>query len=636
MNPGGRPTRQLEGRPSLDASLFDGVDTLLSQRAAHAGADEAAAWLRDYESAVARARDEFDPLETGALLPILAEARGDLDAARRAIDAWAPGASGAAGNRTDAAELRFHLASERRDLDAATLAAANVELDAVADDELVVPGQSFELILSAWNGGRAPIRVRLVPALPDDWTVTPAGDASGDWVDVADGDRVERRFTVHVPGSAATTRPYFVELDDAAGDRDLYAWPDDPAVRGLPFGAPPVRAHYAVRLGPSGATEVNAEREASRIGVDPHLGEYRRPVRVVPAVSVTMTPRSAVVPLGPEGPDGSRTLHVGIRLRAEAPEGLRGTLRVAAAPGWTVTPASTDIEFHGPGEEQTVGVDLQPPPDLVTGEFPVYALFETSVCGRVTPCAGVRTYAEGYELVDYPHIRPHHLYRRAVTSVRAFPVRVAHVRVGYVAGVPDNVPQALDDLGVPWEALDTDDLAEGDLSRFDVIVTGTRAYEFRPDLVAHNERLLEWARAGGTLIVQYNKYPALDGSYAPWPVTIAHPHGRVTVEDAPVEVLRPDHPIFNTPNEIGPDDWKGWVQERGLYFWDTWEGPLEPMLSMHDPGEPPLEGSLLVAPLGEGTFVYSALALFRQLPAGVAGGYRLLANLVSLGAAPRS
>jgi LmbE family N-acetylglucosaminyl deacetylase len=638
MSPDGRPTRQLVGRPSLDASLFDGVDTLLSQRADAVGAREAAERLRAYEATVARARDAFDPLRMGEVLPILATARGELDAARRAIAAWAADfGRGPATERADAAEeLRFHLASEARDLRVATLAAANVELDAVADDELVVPGQRFTLTLSAWNGGGEPVRVQFRPALPPGWTATAAGNEADGWREVAAGDRVEASFVVRVADDARDTRPYFVTLEDEAEGRDLYRWPDDESVRGLPFAPAPVRAGFDVRFPADSGIDVSAEREAAWVGVDPHRGEYRRPVRVVPPVSVTVDPTGSVIPLTPGASDAARTRHVAVRLQAEAPDGISGSLRVEAPVGWTVTPAETDVEFAGPGEERTVGVDVVPPADLQAGEYTVQASFETSACGGMEPCGAERVFDEGYELVDYPHIAPHQLYRRAATRVRAFPVRVADVRVGYVAGVPDHVPEALDDLGVAWQALDADALAEGDLSQFDVIVTGTRAYEFRPDLVAHNQRLLDWARAGGTLIVQYNKYPALEGSYAPWPVTIARPHGRVTEEDAPVEVLRPDNPLFNTPNEIGPDDWRGWVQERGLYFWDTWEGPLEPLLSMHDPGEPPLEGSLLVAPLGRGTYVYSALALFRQLPAGVPGGWRLLANLVSLGAAPRS
>jgi hypothetical protein len=347
-------------------------------------------------------------------------------------------------------------------------------------------------------------------------------------------------------------------------------------------------------------------------------------VRVVPAVAVSLEPAMTVLPLAraAAAEAAGRTLPFTVRLRAEAPGGLTGTLQPSLPRGWTASPASVDVTFVEPGEDRTFAFAVTPPAGIAAGEYELAAEFR----------AGGHAFSLGYDLIDYPHIAPHHLYRPAAARVRALDVRVADVRVGYVTGVGDGVPEALDQLGVAWAPLGEAELAGGDLSGFDVIIAGTRAYELRPDLVAHNERLLDWARAGGTLISLYNKYPALRGSYAPWPVTIARPHGRVTAEDAPVTVLEPDHPLFNTPNRIGPADWEGWVQERGLYFWETWGGPLRPLLAMNDPGEAPLRGSLLVAPLGEGTYVYTALALFRQLPEGVPGAYRLLANLVSLGA----
>ncbi|HSH46702.1 MAG TPA: hypothetical protein VK966_12730 [Longimicrobiales bacterium] len=251
---------------------------------------------------------------------------------------------------------------------------------------------------------------------------------------------------------------------------------------------------------------------------------------------------------------------------------------------------------------------------------------------RGTFIAQGREYRVGYDLVDYPHISPHHLYSPAAVRVQVLDVDVRDVRVGYVNGAGDGVPEAMDQLGVEWEALDAAHLASGDLDRFDVIITGIRAYEVRPDLVSHNQRLLDWARRGGTLIVQYNKYEFPTGDFAPWPVTMSRPHGRVTNPAAPVTVLEPEHPILTRPNRIGRADWEGWVQERGLYFLESWDGPLTPLLAMSDPGEDPLTGSLVTAPLGQGHYVYTGLAFFRQLPAGVPGAYRLLANLISFGA----
>lgn len=671
-----RRSRQLEGPSRLAGSLFAGVDTLLSQRAESAGAPEAARQLDRYERRVRSIADDvYSPFAPWGAGTQLIAARTLLDSARAALDGRI-GSSADEPNRSgdDAAALetlRFHLDAERRDLRDAVLAASNVEFDAVADEELVVPGQTFELELSAWNGDITAIFVRMRPELPEGWSARPAGAgepeprgrpgirAEPELREVRPGQRLVTRWTVHVPGEARLTAPYFLpavpdvsgrrDSPDAQGDEtdrqapDLYAWPDDRSVRGLPFAGAAVRGRFEVdyRLhpprGPGGQPAEEAPptpdatfeltRDATFVGLDARSGEFRRPVRVVPRVSVRLDPELVVLPA-----NGPAALAFGVRLLGEAPDGVTGQLRPAVPEGWTATPASTEVTLPGEGEERSVRFEVTPPAGLPAGEYRIGVIFEASGCGGETPCAALETYVHGYELIDYPHVDPHHLYRPALSSIRVLDVRVADVRVGYVAGVPDGVPEALDQLGVAWESLDETALAEGDLSRFDVVVTGTRAYEVRPDLVTHNHRLLDWARGGGTLIVQYNKYPALEGSYAPWPVAIDRPHGRVTDETAPVDVLRPDHPVFNMPNSIGSDDWDGWVQERGLYFWESWEGPLEPLVAMHDPGEDPLEGALLAGPLGEGTYVYSALALFRQLPEGVPGAYRLLANLISLGA----
>jgi hypothetical protein len=189
---------------------------------------------------------------------------------------------------------------------------------------------------------------------------------------------------------------------------------------------------------------------------------------------------------------------------------------------------------------------------------------------------------------------------------------------------------ALLDLGIQAEALAPEDVRASDLGRFDTLVLGIRAYETREDLQAANERLLDFARAGGTVIVQYQQYQYPEGGYAPFPVDIAQPHDRVTNENAVVTFLDPEHPLVTAPNPLGPADFEGWVQERGLYFLGTWDSAYVPLLEMADPGEEPKRGSLVVTRLGEGAYVYTGLALFRQFAAGVPGAYRILANLVSL------
>ncbi len=602
-----------EGAPQNTRSLFQGADTLLSQRAERLASaaegsrrqdyERAAEQFREYESLVQSARDSFDAFAPWSILPTLLQAEETL---RGAI----------------AGPLWFHVHEEMADLQAALISAANIELDAVASEATVVPGQTFRLTVSAWNGGRDTVEVSMGPLLhtPFEHELV-EGEAR---VTVAPGERATATYQLTAGSAAALTMPYYLDPDRPA-PTDLYEWSHTrlpttmrgPVVRGLPFAEPPVSGLFIVELGED-ERPVPAGRHAAWIGVDARDGQYREPVKIVPAVSVSMEPALAVLPLA--APD--RPLSFTVRLRSQAPEPVTGELRPTVPAGWRVTPAAVPVSLE-PDADGAFTFEVTPPTGVAAGEYEVAA--------ELIREDGTR-YNLGYDVVDYPHIAPHHLYRLSRARVRALDVQVADVRVGYVPGAGDGVPEALDQLGVRWSALDAAALADGNLSRFDVIITGTRAYEVNDALVASNQRLLDWARRGGTLIVQYNKYPALSRDYAPWPVTIGRPHGRVTDETAAVTVLDSAHPVFTAPNAIGDADWEGWVQERGLYFWETWEGPLTPLLAMSDPGEEPLTGSLLVGPLGQGTYVYTALAFFRQLPEGVPGAYRLLANLISLGA----
>jgi LmbE family N-acetylglucosaminyl deacetylase len=616
--------RQMEGAPDVERSLFEGVDTLLSQRAARLGrivaassgrspatldADALATEFAAYEALAATARRDHNPLAPERVLPVLLDAQGILEDAAETLE------EGVASLRPDAAhaarDLHFHLTAELDDARRAILTAANINVDVTTDLEWVVPGQTFTLELGLWNGGQRPVRAQAGPLLPAGWGAVPDGDEEE--MVVQPGHRRTAAYRVTVPTDAAYTMPYWLDPDRPA-DSAMDRWPDDPERRGLPFGPAPVRGSFIILV--DGGLPIAIDREAVRIGIDRRAGEYHRPVKVVPAASLEVSPGLALVPTGTH----ERAREITVRVRRHTDDVLTGELRLDLPRGWSADPARIPVRLDDGDRELTFVV--APPAGEAPGEFAV----------RAALVSGGRELDLGFTVIDYPHIEPVHLYAPAMTRIRLLDVEVAPVRVGYIEGTGDGVPDALDRLGVQWTDLRPTDLANGDLDRFDVIVVGVRAYELRPDLVANNRRLLDWARRGGTLIVQYQQYAAVQRDFAPWPVTIARPHGRVTNERAPVSVLAPDHPVFATPNRISPGDWDGWVQERGLYFLDAWDGPLTPLLAMSDPGEDPLTGGLLVAPLGEGTWVYSGLALFRQLPEGVPGAYRLLANLISLGA----
>jgi hypothetical protein len=210
-----------------------------------------------------------------------------------------------------------------------------------------------------------------------------------------------------------------------------------------------------------------------------------------------------------------------------------------------------------------------------------------------------------------------------------------NLRVGYVSAESEPIPEALERLGIHVEMLDAAALAFGNLSRFDALVVGVRAYELRPELSGANQRLLEYVSSGGTLVVQYQRDFAWDKfQYAPYPAKITSdqpnsPLPRITDENAAVKFLKPDDSLLNSPNKITADDFKGWIQERGLYFWTQFDAKYTPLLGMNDPGESELNGALVYAHYGKGTYIYTGLAFFRQLPEGVPGAYRLFVNLLS-------
>ena len=242
-------------------------------------------------------------------------------------------------------------------------------------------------------------------------------------------------------------------------------------------------------------------------------------------------------------------------------------------------------------------------------------------------------YMDGFKPIEYAHILPIRLYRYSAIYLQAVDITIpATLSVAYIQGVGDNVAPFLRQLGIPVAIISAEELPVVDLGRFSTVVVGTRAYEAHGELVAYNSRLLDFAKKGGTLVVQYGQTLATNG-VMPYPVTIPRT-SRVTVEEAPVTILDPKSRVLNSPNRIGDADWKDWVQERGLYMPTVIDPHYSTPLEMHDPGEADIKGGLLVTPLGKGMYVFTSLALFRQIPGGVPGGPRLFVNLLSAGLDP--
>jgi LmbE family N-acetylglucosaminyl deacetylase len=557
------------GASGAETSIFAGVDTAIR--------------VAGYAARIDSARAVLAPWRPSTTVPYLVRALrlvGSADTVQRAL------------------------------LERAIATAAGVTIDGTADDGIVTPGERLQIEVNVWNAGDSAVRVDSVAvAAPTGWSLErlELGVPT-----VAAGSLLTRRFVLTVAKDAERTQPYFLRrpLTNRGG---LYDWSTAPAdVRGLPFEPPPVTARVRLVIG---GEPITLTREVVYRYRDQAIGEVRRPIFVTRDVDVAIAPDELLWPID-GGSHEPRHFTVTVTNRARGAASVRTAVTPPA--GWPPIPAES-LAFTREDETKSVVVTVAPPTadSLKSGTY------------------DLRAGSGWLEIIDYPHIRPRALTRPSIAQIRAARVALPGLsHVGYVRGAADRVPEALLAIGVPVELIGADSLARGDLSRYDAIVIGSRAYETEPALVANNGRLLDYVTKGGLLIVQYQQYPFVDGGFAPYPLTIARPHDRVTDENAPVTELDPGHPVFHYPNAIGDADWRGWIQERGLYFAHTWDTTYVPVLETHDPPPPSpageLKGGLLIAPLGRGTYVYTGLSFFRQLPAGVPGAYRLFMNLLGL------
>ncbi|MDM9632187.1 PIG-L family deacetylase [Robiginitalea aurantiaca] len=304
-------------------------------------------------------------------------------------------------------------------------------------------------------------------------------------------------------------------------------------------------------------------------------------------------------------------------------QNAKGTVSLKVPQGWQAEPESYSFELDGKGDEKVFQFTLLPPP----GDSQGFVNPEIKVDGLV--------YNKELISIVYEHIPAQTVLLPASVKVVRLNVEKAGQHIGYVMGAGDQVPENLEAIGYTIHPLGLDALSKETLKKMDAVVLGIRAYNVLDELPFKNDILLNYVKEGGTLIVQYNtsgRGPRDFSNLAPFPLRLSR--DRVSDETAKVEILEPEHPILNFPNRIDERDFEGWVQERGLYFPDTWDDSYTALLSMNDPGETPKQGGLLVAPYGSGYYIYTGLSFFRELPAGVPGAFKLLSNMLSIGKAP--
>lgn len=600
----------VESRVGADEEeIFAGIDTTLvgTTRGLPSGvAGQVRPHLEAYLASVRSARDRMG-LDPEVVAPELMDALGHLRAARATAG--------------DAADYDFTFAiDEKIDVaQRAVTAATGVSFSVRSEDDLLVPGQTSHVVAQLWNGGRSVLSApdtRL--AIPTGWSAriveSEGVTASGT---VPPGELASWVYEVRVPDDADLSRLYYLRQPR---DGARYVWPDEPDLWGLPRDPALIQGQADFSYGTAGgeSTRLSTTAEGRYVGVDPAFGQFEKPVLVVPAVSVTVSPAGVTWPMSRSGAG-----EISVVVRNEADEGSTGAVSVDAPSGWTVSPATQPFELDEAGAERSMSFTVEPGPGLTVG---------THAFGVAARTSDGREYHEGYSLIDYDHIERAALFAPAVATISVVPVTVADgLRVGYIMGSGDDGPEAIRQMGVDVELLDEASVREADFDRFTTVVLGVRAYETRADLQAVSGQLLDFARRGGTVIVQYNRGPL--GSLAPWELTVGRGSPRVADETAEVRMIDPEAPLFTSPNRITAADFDGWVQERGLYFASTWDERYVPLLSLNDPGEEPRLGSVLATSVGDGVFVYAALSFFRQWAGQVPGAYRLFANLISMDAA---
>jgi LmbE family N-acetylglucosaminyl deacetylase len=584
-----------------EISFFDGIDTSLPGLAARLGSEQnKVPFLRPALVTVAREVEQAsaaaDNNMRSAVEPLLA----GLQTTNRLIRRVEASSLSATGKQ----ELLLELRTKQRQFEKAANIASGVQLHALVQTTgsnpfVAVPGQSFAVRTEFTSSGTMPAPVHLALVAPVGWYVmTEQSERPG---------VVTAEFHVTVSPDQRYTRPCNHRGDPQVDT--VYTAARDTCST-LPLPKPPLFARATYTLaGHKGVIEVPVQVLYKQDG-------KVRPIdlAVAPAFSTLIDPPSRVVPMGASRLEVSATAFSNVTTHGPA------TLRLHAPEEWRTVPEDQSRQFT-PGQ-QGVFRFVTVPQALRESKYDLLA--NLNYVGK--------NYAEQYTVISRPDLGAAYYYQPATQHISAVDVKIPNdLKVGYIMGAGDDIPTVLRQIGMNVTVISPEGLAGGDLGKYGTIVVGIRAYDTREDVRKNNQRLLDYASKGGTLLVQYNTNISEfnSGKFTPYAADLSR--DRVTVEEAPVEVLTPDNPIFHFPNAITATDFNGWVQERGLYFMNSWDQQFTPLVSSHDPGEQPMNGGLLEAHYGKGTYIYTGYAFFRQLPVGVPGAIRLFVNLVSAG-----
>jgi LmbE family N-acetylglucosaminyl deacetylase len=605
-----------------ESSFFDGIDVSLPGMVmlAHGDTGFLVSGLKDIEQHVHRALSSFSPAQPAKIAPELRDGYLATQKLEEQVEASLL-------NAEDKANLRHELDIKLVQFNTALALALGLDAKAIvspsehgalplAPDETIptaTPGSQFSVRLhvssaGGWSDGVQLAKTWLKSNDGDQpWQITRVASPGIDDPATTAGDVV---FDVAVPRSVMPTRPYFSRPNTEQAYYDV----SDARWLNASFAPYPLEGWAEFKYG---SVPIRVGQVVQTVHRVRGMGAVYEPLIVTPGLSLNLASSAGIVPLA------NQDFSLAVKLHSNLEGNSDGDLRLELPEGWSVDPVKTSFRLKM-GEDTTLSFRVHPA-----------ALAGKSYQLQAVATSGNFEYQEGYQTVGYPGLRPYNLYRPATYSVRAVDVKTAPgLNVGYVMGTGDDVPQALEQLGVTPHLLSAQEVVSADLSKFDAIVLGIRAYAARPELATANSRLLDYVHQGGCLVVQYNS-GEYDHDYGPYPYVLGRNPEKVVDETAKVTLLDPNHPLFSWPNRITTADFDGWVEERGHSFLQKWDSHYTALTETHDQGQDPQQGGLLYARYGKGVYIYAGLALYRQLPEAVPGAYRILANLISAGKSPQ-
>ena len=613
----------LSEQPKSENTLFDGLDTTISGMAKLANIPTLNAEFAQLQNSVDAAVSDYDARQPWTIVPHLVSGlrttRGLIEKIQEADI-----------NSSDQSHLLFLLRNKEQEFMTAANAALGVSLEVFVQPTaersldtftVAIPGQKFSIGIRMVNP--APVAAEFINAwldTPEGWNVhqIQRDEDAKEMTPIEANKPVSIAFGVEVPQNAAYTQPYWSRASEY---HDAVYTLNHPESRFLPFTPPEVHGVVTYRVD---GVDFIVTQPAQTRSINRPWGERRRLLTVAPAISLSVSPRIGVIPISESTMTGGKTTFIAtVEMLNNVKGKSEGTLSLKLPDGWQASPENVPFAFTHEGASKTFTFEVSTE-DVEAGN--VYTI-------QAIATYNGKEYTTGYQTIDHRDLEPRHLYHPATMTLHSISLELPqkNLSVGYIMGVGDKVPEALEQIGIDVEMLDREELRTGDLNRFNTILVGIRAYAVRRDLVAYNSRLLDYVHKGGNLIVQYQT-PEFDAApFGPYPYTMGRRPEEVSEEDAKVTILMPDNPIFRSPNQITEADFDGWVEERGSKFLTEWDANYQALLTCNDREQEPQHGGFMYAEYGQGTYTYAAYAFYRQLPAGVGGAYRLFINMLTLG-----